>query len=236
MQPDPIPLCVNGAADVVAAYPRQYRTDEHPVLDAAAEALAAMHSMYQDASDNAAAQSDILRATGIYLDGLAEDRGVARASGESDDAYRARTIAWKSVVTPSAILGIVNTILASYGVGKVAQLFESILDRWFVEDGTTDWCCPICTSDTLIGPSYPNRLYPDDALLNDGQFRPQSDPGEALTFAYDEGRMFVLRVPADAGIVDELPDEVFAAIINSVNRIVGQSIVWAMWVDPRLGR
>jgi hypothetical protein len=46
--------------------------------------------------------------------------------------------------------------------------------------------------------------------------------------------MFVLRVPEHDSSGLPIPDTVYQAIINSVNRIIGQSIQWAMWVDPRL--
>lgn len=192
MAPD---LCVRDADDVVAVYPRAYRSDDHPVLDAHAEAVAAMHIAYQQASDYAAAQSDLLRATRVYLDGLAQDHGSVRAVGESDVDYRSRTVAWQNVATPTAILATVNAILAPY-TAVLPQLCESILDRYFVDDGTAVWCSPISESGTLNGPSYPDRLYQDDAALNGGLYREQSDPGEALLFTDDGGREFLLRVPA----------------------------------------
>ena len=190
-------LCVRDADDVIAAHPREYRTDDHPVLDALAEAHAAMHLAYQEASDTAAAQSDLLRATGAYLDGLVQDRAARRAEGESDEDCRNRIMAWQDTVTPTAILATVNAILAPYTTGQ-AQLCESILDRWFVEDdvsGPAVWGSFITDGTEFIGPSYPDRLYEDDAALNGGLFRPQSDPCEPLIFTDDDGRQFLLRIP-----------------------------------------
>jgi len=233
MLPDPIEKCIRNTKDVLAAYPRKFRTEVHPVLDAVVESHHAMHLTYQDASDYASKQSDILRASDEYLDGLAEDRGSVRAINEDDESYRERTIAWKSVVTPASILATVNAILSPF-VGPCAQLFETILDAWFVGDESCEWMCPVGPADTLNGPSYPIRLYPDDAAINGGVFRPQSDPGEALVSSDDTKRMFVLRVPELDTSGVPIPDEVYQAIINSVNRIIGQSIQWAMWVDPRL--
>lgn len=187
-------LCVRDADDVLAVYPREYRTETHPVLDALAESHAAMHLAHQEASDYAAAQSDLLRATGAYLDGLVQDRAARRAEGESDEDCRSRVIAWQDTVTPAAILATVNAILAPYTTGQ-AQLCESILDRWFVGDGTETWCAPVSDGLTILGPSYPDRLYQDDAALNGGVYRPQSDPCEPLIFSDDDGREFLLRIP-----------------------------------------
>ena len=190
--PDP---AVQTADDVLAVYPRQFRTDEHPVLDAINEAHAGIHRAYTGASDYAASQSDILRANGEYLDGLLGDHGCYRAPGERDDDYRARGFAWLGVVTPESMVAVINDLLALYTI-TLAQCCETIADRWYVEDGAADWGSFVNTYATLNGPSYPDRLYPGDAALNDGASRPQSDPGEPLIFLGDAGRQFFLRVPA----------------------------------------
>ena len=186
---------VQSADDVLAVYPREYKTASHPVLDAINAGHAAVHIEYQQASDQSALQTDILRATGANLEGLGQDRGCPKAAGESDDDYRARVLAWKGVVTPDAIMTTVNAILAPYTT-VLAQYCESILDRWFVEDGSAVWGSFVGDSATVtVGPQYLDRLYPDDAALNGGDFRPQSDPGEALIFTDDAGRCFFLRIP-----------------------------------------
>lgn len=191
--PDP---CVQSADDVLSVYPRDYRVPtEHPVIDAINAAHAGAHQSYTEASDYAAAQSDILTATGEYLDGILGDHGCIRAPGELDEDYRARGLAWVGVVSPVAVMGIVNAILAPYTTAQ-AQYCESIADRWYVEDGTAVWGSFVADCATLVGPSYLDRLYPDDAAANDGVYRPQSDPGEPLIFTDDLGRCFLLRIPA----------------------------------------
>jgi len=185
---------VQTAADVLAIYPRQFRTDGHPVLDAINEAHAGIHRAYTDASDYAAEMSDILRARAEYLDGLLGDHGCYRAPGELDDDYRARGFAWQGVVAPEAVVAVVDALLAPYTT-TLAQCCESIADRYYVEDGSAVWGSFVNTSVTLNGPSYPDRLYPGDATLNGGAFRLQTDPGEPLIFLDDAGRQFFLRVP-----------------------------------------
>lgn len=190
--PDP---AVQSADDVLAQYPRDYKTAAHQVLGAINAAHVGVHANYTAASDYAAQQSDILRASGPYLDGLLGDHGCFRAPGEFDEAYRARGLSWPGVVTPDAIMAAVNAILAPY-TAVLAQYCESILDRWFVEDGSATWGSFVGDSATVtVGPQYLDRLYPVDVALNDGVFRPQSDPGEAMIFTDDAGRCFFLRIP-----------------------------------------
>jgi len=119
---------------------------------------------------------------------------VLRAAGEIDDDYRARILGWHEVVTPDAIMATVNAALAPYTTVQ-AQYCESILDRWFIEDGTATWGSFVGDQYTVtVGPQYFDRLYPDDVAIN-GDSRPQSDPGEALVFSDDLGRCFFLRLP-----------------------------------------
>lgn len=186
---------IQSADDVLAAYPRDYQTASHPVLDALTEAHAAAHIEYQTASDYAASQADLLRATGACLDGLGSDHGVIRQPGELDADYRARILGWQDVVTPEAIVATVNAALAPYTT-VLAQYCETILDRWYIEDGTALWGSFLGDEYTVtIGPQYFDRLYPDDDAINGGS-RPQSDPGEPLLFTDDLGRCFYLRVPS----------------------------------------
>lgn len=57
------------------------------------------------------------------LDELGEERGVRRASNESDTAYRKRLAQAPDVVTPKAILRAANRVLAPYGMS--AHLYEA---------------------------------------------------------------------------------------------------------------
>jgi hypothetical protein len=188
-------LAVNGTADVLAVLPVAVRAPATaPVRDGLAAALTGILRRHELISGYAAALSDILRSTGLYLQGLCEDRSVFLQLGETDEALRARALAVPDLVTPSAILALVNALLAPSTVGT-AQLFESAQDRIFISDGTADW-------HSFIGaaPSYGDRLYPDDALANDGFVRPQSDPGASWVFGDAIGRYFVLRIPEIAPV------------------------------------
>lgn len=196
-----VDVAVRDKDDVVASLPREYRlTDIHPVLDALATGLAAMAVEHQSRADYAAAQSDPMQATDEYLSGLASDRGVQRADGELDPSLRARVLSTPKLVTPNDIVAAINEILASVTTAE-AQVFESILDAWFVSDGT-DGAGGDAGFNSFVGdglsevcPRYPDRLYPDDAVENLGDYRPQSSPGGAIVFADDIGRHFVVRVP-----------------------------------------
>ena len=195
-----VDLVVRDADDVLGVLPEQYLTDEHPVLDALVAGLLGMLVKHQGLADYAAAQADVTRATDEYLDGLGGDRGSHRASGELNADYRARTTAWKEVATPNAIASVINEILSPVTTSE-AQVFESILDRWYVTDGT-DGAGGAPAFFSFVGdgltemcPNYPDRLYEDDEASNGDYVRPQSSPGGALAFSDSAGRMFVVRVP-----------------------------------------
>lgn len=198
--PSSVDIVVRDAVDVLSVLPEEYLTDSHPALDALAAGLLGMLVEHQARADYAAAQGDVTRATDEYLDGLAGDRGSHRASGETNSAYRERTTAWKEIATPEAIVGVVNGILEGVTT-REAQVFESVLDRWYVTDGT-DGSGGAPAFFSFVGdglaemcPNYPDRLYEDDEAANGGYVRPQSSPGGALAFADGFGRMFVVRVP-----------------------------------------
>jgi hypothetical protein len=199
--PSTVDIVVRSSDDVLAVLPAEYlTTDEHPVLDALAAGLFGMLEEHQRRADYAAAQGDVLRATEEYLDGLAGDHGSHRAVGEADADYKTRTAAWKEVSTPLAVIDLVNEILAPVTAIE-AQVFESILDRWYVTDGTDgsggdpEFYSFVGDGLTEMCPNYPDRLYEDDTVANGGYVRPQTSPGGALAFADSYGRMFVIRVP-----------------------------------------
>jgi hypothetical protein len=170
------------------------RSDSAPVRDALFAALTEILLRYQELSGYAAAQCDIARATGPYLDGLCEDRGIFRQLGERDDALRARALTTPDLVTPAAIVAAANAILARHTPIQ-AQYAESILDRWYVQNGSARW-------HSFVGanPQYRVRLYPEDASANGGFVRPNSRIGGAWAFADRVGRYFVLRVPVLTGL------------------------------------
>lgn len=184
-----------GASDVLAVLPAFVRrSDSAPVRDALAAALVEILRRYRQLSAYAAAQCDITRATGIYLQSLCAEHGVFKQDGETDDALRARALTVPSLVTPAAILAAANTILALYTSGR-AQYAESVLDRWFVQDGTAPW-----HSFVGVQAQYLSRLYPADAAANGGFVRPGSEIGGAWAFSGQLGRFFILRVPVLTGL------------------------------------
>lgn len=258
-------LPIQGASDVLALWPETIRRSEAaPVRDAMAEAMADMFGAYQGASSYAAAQSDPTRATDQYLEIHTTDVGIFPQEGETSDELRERLFATPEVVTPTAILTIVNTVLARYTTAK-AQLCESVLDRWFVFDGDPANACHSFVSDgtASVTPVYPRRRY---------AVRPQRSPTGALPFADHVGRMFILRVP-DIGaatsrstFIDDGTDNgstprgmfvtdgdqanlygrsflftglqtalsAYQQIANSIQQIAGHGVRWALWVDPKL--
>jgi hypothetical protein len=188
-------LPVESSDEVLALLPAFVRaTDSAPVRDGIAAGLAAILKRHQLLAAYSAAQSDLLRATGLYLEGLCDDLGVIRHDGEEQEALRGRALTTPDLVTPEAILAAANALLAPWTRGH-AQYIESGLDRLFISDGTADWHSFVGAS-----PSYPDRLYPDDAVRNGGDVRAQSDPGGAWIFSDNIGRFFVLRVPLVAAV------------------------------------
>ena len=194
---------VSSDDDVLAEYPYALRSksDPTPVRDAIVSLIAATFLAYQDAAAYAAAQSDPLRATDLYLDGLLSDHGFERQAGESDSNYLARFLAGLAVVTPAAILGAVNSLTGPLTTSK-AQYFEAALDRMFLSDGTATW-----HSFVGVTPQYQDRLYHDDLGVN-GVERLQSDPGTNYLFSDAYGRYFVLRVP-DLAPIDQFIQMVY---------------------------
>lgn len=203
-------LPVSDADDVLKEFDDVHRAPEvAPIRDAFVEAFAVGNITYQDLAEYAIAQCDPLRATGEYLAGLAAEREVPPAQGESEESLRARLFAAPSIVTPDAIAAAVNAILAKHTT-KECEVVELELDGWYVHDGTvTAW-------DSFIGasPRYPDRLFPDDATENGGDFVKNSDPGGAIP-ARGLVRSFHIRLP-----VIDAADEDFAFAIDATDAIM----------------
>lgn len=251
-------------ADVRRAYPSALadRTeDEAPVLAAAIDGQTAMFVAFQDGAAQAAAQSDPARATGMHLDGHAEDRGIKRSAGEEDETLRARMFFPDGVVTPEAIKATADAVLEPY-TETPCILWETILDRWFVFDGGGDASSHVGDGDDDAGGGfYPDRYYND---------RETSHPGGAMPFDDHDGRYYVLRVPDLGGLgekasfvfngtqdaIDDGPGwfvfdssadvgafvfentrtarEIYEAIVAAVAPLVGHGVRWMMTIDPKL--
>jgi hypothetical protein len=251
-------LAVRGPEDVRALLPEAYREQEEPpILVAMLEVLAEMALAWQDAGNVAVAESDVGTATAQYLDGLGEDRTVSREKDESVAALQARAQAVPGQVDRLSILAVVGAVLAPLTDVK-AQLFDAVLDRMYVSNGEAPW-----HSFVGAGPSYPDRLYEEDALANGGA-RPQSSPGGAWVMGDHAGRYFVLRVPDLSGIdlghafpgppggapggrmflggtgtsflalTNVTALVAYQAIADRVSAILGHGVRWKLVVDPTL--
>lgn len=204
---------VTSVDDVLAIFPEFLKsTDPSPVRDDIFESLLAMFREYQSSAAYTAAQSDPMRAVGAYLEGLAADHELFKLASDSDESLRAVFFESIDLVTPATIAAALNVITAPYTTA-LAQILEPDLDCAFVTDGTGEY------DSAFVGtnPRYPDRLYPDDALENDGYVRPQSQSDGFWIFSGDQiGCEFVVRLP-DLSAADEDfsfssdadPDEMF---------------------------
>lgn len=260
-------------------------SDSAPVRDSIRRALVAMFTFYQDATSASTAQSNVLYATGIYLDGLGADEGVFRYPSEpytqtGDAAYRARILVQGGTVTPTVIMLAVNAILAPYTAIK-AHYLESIMDRGYCRSSGTNPNVAYVRDGTTAGdrdPTYLDRLYPNDAAQNLGVSIDDRRPGGFWCFSDTIGRYFVLRIPPldsvdnagafafngqlnSNGVTPEslgygifcgdgtstiqpwwdffrtspaTSADIYATIVNTVNRLLGASIRWELIVDPLL--
>jgi len=238
--------------DVLVLVPPELRSEEaQPVLNAIVDILVAMSLEYQRDSDRCIAGCDPERAEDSPLDAVASDRGAERASGEEDEAFRARTLGITPNASLSAIYAAVNAILAPW-TATTCQIIESHLDRVCVRSNTTalDW-------HAFIGfqALYPDRLYDDGtvatvtgrggtgahiysntalrmftillpslSMLEPADVWPQSIIGYGLFVGYDA---FIHPPGANMTMV-------YRAIENAVLQIAGHSISFTMIEDRTL--
>lgn len=196
-------LPVRSSADVLSTFPVEVReVEEAPIRDAIVAALVAIGRTYQRRSRQAVAQADPLRATGYYLDGLAGDSGVFAQMNEDTEDLRARLLGSPAIITPNAILDAVNAILAPYTTAR-ARYFESEMDCWFISDGTVEIESFVYDGVTGASPRYTDRLYPDDAAANGGDFLTRREVVGAWVFREVNGRHFVLRIPPLEAVDDD---------------------------------
>lgn len=181
---DQLPIVTDD--DVMAILPAYIReADPAPVRDAIVAALRVMATTYQEAASFAAAQRDVVSATGDALDDLLP---VRRLEGEKDEDYRLRGLGLRAVVTPAAICAAVNELIAP----DVCSYIEPALDQFFLQGAppSTTWGCFFD-----VAPQYQDRLFPDDASDNGGVVKPNVNPGAAPLFSNPSDGMFVLYVP-----------------------------------------
>lgn len=257
-------LPVSTTEDVLAVFPRFVKVlDNAVVRDALIAALTSMMENYQNQSDNCVQMSDVLAAVDSALTGLGADRGIFRAEGEAEEDYRTRIISIPEVVTPTAIINIVNKLLAPFTTIE-SQYCESILDRWYVGTGDArTWHSYVFDNITDLAPGYKDRLYVEYASNNFGYTRPNSDPCGARVFSDEKGRCFLIRIPDISGIenlgafpgsssiprrfyvggvgvaspvrkIGSSVQDLFNKIITTVDAIKGHSIRWILFMDPKL--
>jgi hypothetical protein len=193
------PLAVTSQDDIRRQMPAwMVRALDQPVTDALVEALYWLILYYQHDAGYAAAQSDLLRATDEYLDGLGQDRQYERAENESNDDYRARILDIPDMVTGWAIRVAVNGILAPF-TSSEAQVIDTALDRWFIRSTSTPelWRAFINRN-----PEYPTRLYEQD-LAENGVAIEQNEPKRPRLFSDRLGRQFMVIVPDLGGLNDD---------------------------------
>lgn len=240
------------ADDVLAPMPEKYRQEDQPVTRALASALAAYTAAHDEATEYAAAQSDLLRATGKYLDGKAQDHGFVRAQSESDDNFRERILTWKPIGTREAIASAIDAAVAQYSAGT-AVLLDPILDGWYVEDGSAAWSSHVWTEAGGGVQNYPDQLYA--SRTNTGIL-------DAIPLGVDAGRCFGALIPVVANDVGDLlwvddddgcfvgsmfkipmsftssrmasVDEVFDLLLNTVESARAQGVRWFLLEDSRL--
>lgn len=185
-----------------------------PVRDAIIAGQTAMLLQYQAQSRYAAAQSDVLRATGEYLDEIGGERSVFRQPSEvgaaGDVTYRARILTRPSVVDPLDVIAAANAILAPYTA--ISCRYAERSDGVFLASSTAStWSShlfqtgpsPQQTSDAPGPhevPNYPDRLYPDATATGLQSIANRRPPGAMLN-EDSYGRWFLLRAP-DISLVD----------------------------------
>lgn len=105
-----------------------------PLRDAIQGGIKATLEAYQNASSNAAAQNDPLRAEDAYLDEIGSyERDIHRQAGEGNGPYGTRVNAFENVVDPDDIIAAANAVLAPYT--SVSAVYFEHLDCWHVGSG-----------------------------------------------------------------------------------------------------
>jgi hypothetical protein len=199
----PTQLPVNDVSDVLAILPSFLRPDDPaPVRDGILAAITKLCCSSQEWAQYAAAQADVLRATGAYEDTIGAERSIFR-NGLDGEPYRSLILQPPAVVTPVAIVAAANAILAPF-TSVQAQYCESWGDRafFFDDDQAAPPMAYFYDDGTIpLSPDYPDRLYASEGAENDGFAIPNREPGAARFFDDDVGRLFFLRVP-DLSSVD----------------------------------
>jgi len=213
-------LPVSEPNDVLKEFPSTHRRPKTaPVRDAFVEGFTEGFKEYQNQAAYAAAQTDPMRATGIYLASFAEEHTVVPRVGESEESVRSRLFRAPQIISYIAIVDGVNEIIAPYTFSK-ATLAELELDGWFIHDGTnSEGGEPVWDSFVGAPPEYPDR-HPLPLINPNPQL---SVPGAVPSRGYP--RSFVLYVPE---LFIANADAIYSQIIGFVESVKGQGISWSM--------
>lgn len=242
-------LVIRSAREVLSFLPALYRRAKAaPIRDLLIGALVAIAREWQRLSSYSIDQSAIPTATDQYLDGLVGDYDLARTPDEGNEPLRRRALAVPEQVSPKALLGVVNAVMGPHSSVPVRML-EPELDCCFVHDGQASW-----HSFVEAPPDYPDRLYAPgsgEGVLRDQSephgaiphwdpigrelllLIPSFAPEGAAAFVSDsedapeEAQFFVGEHPFPFGFVwsgARTTQEVYAALANSLERVLGHGI------------
>lgn len=122
---------MSGVIDVAAEWAQDLQqVTGHPVLQAIQAGEAAMFEEYQRQSRYAACQSDPLRATDEYLQGIgADEYACFQQPLEPQETYRSRIFRGPAVVDPNDVVAVANAALAPYTA--ISCRYAERSDGWF---------------------------------------------------------------------------------------------------------
>jgi hypothetical protein len=239
-------------------------SDPAPVRDAIISALTAMMLKYQELSSESVTYADVLRSIDSALTGLGEDRGVFRQEGETEENLRARILDIPNIVTPDAIMAAINSIIAPYTTikAKYAESIQdrwyvgASPKDWhsFVWNSTTNR--PPFYPDRLyqdetslhLGLFLPN-LQPGGAQVYSdafGRFFFIRIPdlsgidqiGSFSNSASLPNRWFIATggtgIASGVRTSGTTVSDIFSLIVTTIERLKGNSIRYAVLMDPKL--
>lgn len=154
-----------------------------------------------------------------YLDGLAQDRGLRRANGETDDSLRYRITTPSDAINYSSLMSLINGVLDTFGLGT-AVLYDFRPNRVVLgtrdpqtgtggtfanvtgttykftpDSGFQDNRPPVMNHTRLVA-AYKITFSSCASAGNDGQFTITGVDGDGCTFVNASG---VAEVDATAG-------------------------------------
>jgi len=223
---------VTTSDDILAVVAQDLNPDTPAIVrDAIIAMLVVIFTTYQEKADYASAQSDLLRATGTYLRGLCADRGIFPTAADTDDTLRSRAISIPELVTPAAIMALVNSILSNYTT-KTARYFELPSDGSFISTGfyiSTSPTPPAFSTFIGMSPMYQDRLYDNPNNLSGVNYGTipykcsGRDPLRARINADSNGRMFELLIPFIGG--DDV-QHLFTSNENGAGTLISNAFVY----------